>query len=496
MQRDNVVANDIPDRRERSKCVVLIRPNFLIYTSMKNPPIGLGYLSAVLEKNGFTTYILDLTVLNISHQTLIHFLKRKQPIFVGITALSTYYSEARQLSRLIKEAIPNQVVVFGGVHATALPENTIMESRADFVVRCEGEETIVELARCLYEGKKDFENIFGITYIVDGKPVSTEDRPLIKDLDALPFPEWHKINPFRYPAFPHGAIYWFRQYAPILTTRGCPYSCKYCASTNFWKNRIRFRSPRNIVDEMEYLVNTFGIKEFHVWDDNFTLKKSHVVGVCREILKRGLKLKLTTPNGIRIDSLDDEVLRWMKAAGFYALTLAVESGSQEMLDAMGKKTKLSAMVENISKAKKIGFYLNTFWMMGFPGETPEMIWKTINLAKDLPVDAAYFYMVQPLPGSELFNLYVKNKSLVDQDWGNIEYHNSPDELKWNALPSSMIKKWYFLAFIHFYFRPYKLVNLLKYRLFMWFHLEQIKMNAQESFVLAYWPRFWKISMIS
>ncbi|MHA1792805.1 MAG: B12-binding domain-containing radical SAM protein, partial [Promethearchaeota archaeon] len=385
------------------KIIILIRPEITMinYRSV-NPPLGLGYLASYLMKNGFKVFILDLALYKITLETLSKFISHKQPILIGITALTSYYSEMKKLSLFLKEKFPGIPIVLGGVHVSSLPMESIKECNADFVVVGEGEQTLLELANAISRKSSDFSTIKGIYYKKDDKIVVNEPRGYIKDLDSLPMPAWHMISPLKYVGEPHGFIVKSIRVAPMFTSRGCPFSCSYCASCQFWGQRIRFRSPKNVVDEIEYLVKTFKVKEIHAWDDNITLNRKHIEGICKEIIKRGLRIHLATPNGVRVDTLDERMMKLMRAAGFYKMTFAVESASYRVLRDAGKNSDLKKIVKNTIIAKKLGFYLNSYFILGFPTDTESTINKTIRFAKSLPFDFATFFIMKPLPGSRLF----------------------------------------------------------------------------------------------
>ncbi|NMC06467.1 MAG: radical SAM protein [Candidatus Lokiarchaeota archaeon] len=405
-------------------CIVLFRaafgPNIPESFRQVNPPIGLGYLASSLEKAGFTTHVIDLSLKNVREDTIQAFLAKKQPLLVGITALTSYYKGMKDLSIFIKERFPNLPVVLGGVHASSLPEECLVECHADFVVRGEGEVTVVELAMELLRPNPDFSKVDGIAFRVDGSTTFTPDRALITNLDDIPFPAWHKINPNHYPRVPHGVVLKHKSFASIISSRGCPFNCAYCASCQFWKQKIRFRSPSNVVDEIQYLHDHFGIEEIHFWDDNLTLNRDHAVGICKEIIRRGLHhMAFGTPNGLRVDTLDEQLLKLMRRAGFYELTFAVESASIKILRSNGKNTDLKKIMWNTVIARKQGFLVNSFFMIGFPEDTAETIEKTIRYAISVPFTYCLFFLLKPLPGSRIFNTWAAGKTLLGYDWDKL-----------------------------------------------------------------------------
>jgi len=423
---------------------------------MPNPPIGLGYLASILRENGHEAYIIDCAILKQSYSQIISQIKQINPDVIGITALSSYYSEMRNLSFAVRKlGLP---IILGGVHATALPELSLKEYRAEFVVVGEGELTILELINN-WNDIESRKKVRGVAYVENGKVKINPRRELIQNLDEIPFPAWDLINPLKYPREPHG--HWIKRFpiAPILTTRGCPYSCSYCASTNFWGNKFRRRSPKNVVDEIEYLVDKFGIREIHIWDDNFTLIKKHVVGVCREILQRNLDLSLSCPNGVRIDRLNREVLKIMKRAGFYSLTFAIESGAQSVLDKANKNINLRIIPKITKLAKRMGFFIPSFFVFGLPGETYGTARKTIQFAKSLPLDSAVFFMAKPLPGSKLFEelLEKKDPEKINYDWFHF-YVTRNQLILSDGKRKLMLPK---DAYREFFFRPKQIFRFIK-----------------------------------
>ncbi len=452
--------------------IILIRPRIEIEFSDANPPIGLGYLAACLEKHGFAVIILDLAIRRLTDDDLIRFIKKIGPLFVGITALTSYYDGMKKLSHLLKTNCPNIPLVLGGVHVSSMPHESMIECQPDVIVIGEGEETTVELAAALSAKKGDLESIDGIAFWKDGKIHIAHDRKLLDNLDSLPFPAWHKINPNKYPKSPHGFIMVHKQIAPILSSRGCPHSCSYCASCKFWHQQIRFRSPSNVVDEIEYLYKHYGIREFSFWDDNLTIKRSHIEGICKEILKRHINALFSTPNGVRVDTLDEFILKMMKQAGFYYLTFAVESGSIKVLHDNQKYTRLRKIIQTTRIARNLGFDLNSFFIFGFENETAEDAEKTIKLAKALPFDMKTFFILKPLPGSQVFERWAKGVDLTNFDWSRTNYWDNGMSV--SKLGVETAKKWRHRAYIETTVRYPDFVKYIFYRFVKRGHWYQVK----------------------
>lgn len=392
-------------------------------------PLGLGYIAAVLEKtNQYEVEILDATIEGINTEIklapdLYQFglslteiktrIENFKPDVVGISCLfSIQQNAAMSVANIVKEISPDIVTVMGGAHPSALPEYILQSPQIDYVVQGEAEESFLTLLRTLEEGG-NLKTVDGLAFKENGKIVVNPKLSFIKNLDSLPAPSRHLT---RFPMYTeegrqHGVAKRF-PFAQIITTRGCPAKCIYCAKRVLWGNSYRMRSLSNVFNEIESLVTTYGIKEIHLEDDNFTVNRKRVLDFCRTVKEHKLDLTFITPNGLALWTLDDEVLEAMKEAGFYSLAIAVESGSQSVLCRIKKPTKIASIKPLVSKMKSLGFYTKGFFMIGFPEETREEINKTIRLAEELDLDSFSFFIVTPLPGSEIFNDCV-NKGLLD-----------------------------------------------------------------------------------
>ncbi|NMC06806.1 MAG: radical SAM protein [Candidatus Lokiarchaeota archaeon] len=473
------------------KNVILIRPEMgkalKGNTNQVNPPIGLGYLAAYLDRAGYHVDILDLANRQISMDTLVAFIKRRAPILVGISALTAYYMRMKELCLALRAALDDIVLVLGGVHPSSLPDHAIRECDADFIVIGEGEQTLLELARAIESGTRDFSRIKGIAYRQDGSVKTTEPRDLIDDIDSLPMPAWHKINPNTYPKNPHGVLLKHVEVAPIVTSRGCPFTCMYCASCQFWRQRIRFRSVKSVVDEIQYLHDEFGIREIHFWDDNITLRRDHIIALCKELIKRGLnKMAFSAPNGVRVDTLDKTMLRWMKAAGFYSMTFAVESGSARILREMKKKIDLVKILENTVIAHELGFMINSFFIIGFPGDTEESITRTIQYAVSIPFTYSVFFHLKPLPGSDIFTSWSSKVNLQDFNWDRLTDYMHVSQEALCKLPVAYLVKMYKRAYTAKILRI-KTFPVMAFWSLRFFHFAQLRLKISN--MIAYYLKF-------
>jgi len=258
---------------------------------------------------------------------------------------------------------------------------------------------------------------------------------------------------------PAGTVYKERPFAPIITTRGCPYQCLYCSAPITQGRKMRYRDPVKVVDEIENLINNYGVKEIQIEDDNFTLKKQHATAVCEEIIKRKIKIHWSLPNGVRIDKLDPELLKLMKKSGCYYMALGIESANQRILDIIKKRLDKNLVRKVVTWVKDSGIDAVGFFMIGMPTETKKEIMNTINFACSLDLERASFHKATPYPGTELYDLwlakYSKNKNI---DWKTFScYEFNAD---WAEVSPKDIEKFQKIAFFKFYFTKFRVVKFL------------------------------------
>lgn len=428
--------------------IALVRPKY--QTHLITPPLGLGYISSYLKSQGRQVKIIDGLNLNLNNEQVVAFCQDCD--VVGITCLTDFYLEVVDLSKKLKQA--GKTVILGGVHPSVLPLSSIKESGADYVIIGEGEITFEELLLAL-EKNQDPYSVAGV--FNPERQSEFKHRDLIKGLDILPFPDWEQMDPGKYQKAPHGALVKNFPVAPVVTTRGCPYSCKFCASPRFWGQRLRFRSPENVIAEIEYLIEKFNVREIHFEDDNLTFRREHVVSICNLILERGIKISWATPNGIRADRVDKDLLLLMKKSGCYYVAFGVESGNQKILENINKRETLVDVEKAVRLAHGLGIMTQGFFIFGLPGETEETIKNSISFAKRIPLDRAQFLILDVLPGSALWEEH-KNDFSIDYRKGS--YH----EPTWvpETISSQALKKWQPRAFRSFFFRPGPLFSLLKF----------------------------------
>ncbi len=440
--------------------VLLIKPPHReIYRDFKSvateyPPLGLAYIAAVLEKNGFAVKITDMPVEGITEEQLASILKEFKPSIVGITATTPTIGYSARLAAFCKKELPDVLVVVGGPHATAVPEQVASDKNVDIVVRGEGEYSFLEIAEAV-KGGKELSGIKGISY-KDGKnAVHNGPRPLIENLDELPLPARHLLPMKKY--FYVDAKAW--PMTTIFTSRGCPGMCLYCSAHLTFGRGFRARSAKNVVDEVEQLVKE-GFREIHFLDDTFTLDRKRAVEICDEIKRRGLKFIWCCPNGVRVNAVDAELLKKMKDAGCYSLAFGFESGNQQVLNNVKKGITLEQSRNAIRMAKAAGIETWGFFMMGLPGETEQTVRDTIDFAKELDPDIAKFHITIPLPGTELFELWKKEGVIKTEDWDKYGIHAS-EVAEISSISSNKLKDLNKRAYKEFYMRPKFFFNYIR-----------------------------------
>jgi anaerobic magnesium-protoporphyrin IX monomethyl ester cyclase len=363
---------------------LLINPPYP-FTEWPNMPLGLSYIAAVLEKNGLEVRVLDLLVSQYSEEKVRRCMAEFRPEVVGITAVTMNYPASSSILKLCKRFDENVITVIGGPHVTFCAEQTLREAPwIDIVVLGQGEYTMLDIAR----GKKPAETE-GLVFREGESVVTTGNRPWIENLDELPFPARHLFPLSKYRAFRAGGS--------LITGRGCPFNCIFCAGHRMTGRRVRLRNPKLVVDEMQ-LVQELGFKEIYIEDDLLTLNHAHVYAICDEIANRGLKIRWNAFS--RVDTVTRELLKKMRQAGCFGLVFGVESGNQEILDRVKKKITLKKVREAVALTKETGMSAVTSFILGLPGETKKTMRQTYDLARRL--NAPYcLHVLAPFPGTEV-----------------------------------------------------------------------------------------------
>ena len=430
--------------------ILLINPPVIVpsrryFTEYIFQPIGLAYLAAVLEKEGYKVSILDVLAedweneymmggyryCGLTYDEIGKRIKAYSPDIVGITTPSSRQSRCfHKLAEVVKMTNNKTVTIIGGVDSSIRPEYYLSNPNIDIAVIGEGENTLLELVKKIEAGQEGLmKDVAGIAYRINGKFVRTPPRKLIENLDLIPFPARHLLPMEKYfeaarsGRSPRSVSTFGKRWATIVTSRGCPYGCVFCSGRRVWGRRWRARSPENVVDEIEYLIREFKIEHLDVEDDNMTLDMKRAGQICELVVQRKLEIEWSTPNGVRADRINENLIIKMKKSGCKRLVFAPESGDQRVVNSIIKKNlDLTKVEEGISLCKKYGIAVNCFFIIGLIGETKDNIRTTLGYAKKLRkmgAEGCGVYIATPLYGTELYEQakqkgYLKDK-FSDED---------------------------------------------------------------------------------
>ena len=422
------------------------------------PHLGLGWLATALRRAGHEPAIADCPRERLGPEGLLARVETERPDVVGVSVFSADLPVAEELVRTVRRRLPSARLVLGGPHPTALPKETLERMPdADFVLAGEAERSLPALLAQVEAGRVDGASIPGLAWREAGEVRAT---PPVweKDLDSLGLPAWDLLRPELQEVTPHGAFVRQMPVAPIVTTRGCPFPCTFCAARVLSGKPLRRRSVENVLEEIELLVTRYGIREIHVEDDNFTSRREFVLSFCEGVQRRFPGLSWCCPNGVRLDTLDEELLLTMKGSGCYSLSLGIESGDDEVLAAIRKHLTTSRVREQVELIHCVGLKMTGFFIVGFPGETEEQIGRTAAFARSLPLDRAQFSTFLPLPGTDSFDEYVGKVGWDAVPWRNFY---TTDPVQWpGGVPIDRLRRLQGRAFAAFYFRPRVLLGIL------------------------------------
>ncbi|MBC8414036.1 MAG: radical SAM protein [Nitrospira sp.] len=433
--------------------VLLINP-LTIEDSMVNitPNLGLGYLATALRDNDYEVEIWDGVKLGMTRQKLIERLNRADYDVAGFQVYTRSVRNCEEVLQMVKSIKPDTITLAGGPHPSGDPEGTMKHLLVDYAFRGEAEIGLVQLLDKI-SGRADmpYEEINNLIWKDnDGKVTSNPLKP-IEDLNVVAMPSWDLIDPREYPYAPIGAFSKKNPLTSISTTRGCPYSCTFCANRTIMGRKVRARNAEIVLQEMELLHDKYGIREFQIIDDNFTSRKALSLGVCEGILAKGWDIALSFPNGVRLSTLDEEILSLLEKAGCYSLGLGIESGSLNTLKNMKKAQSLDEIREKVELIHRVTKIRTTgFFIIGYPTETKEDIMQTIKFSQELPIDRAQFTICLPVPGSEMTEQMIKSGKLADIDFSDISFQNIlhvPEGMTMDEL-----KKYRLKAYTGFYLR--------------------------------------------
>jgi radical SAM superfamily enzyme YgiQ (UPF0313 family) len=418
------------------------------------PPLGIALLSAIWDKYGHTSQIIDAAVLKL---TIPEIIEKINPMtdFVGITATTPVISDAIAIARQVRKKLPHIKIVMGGVHPTVFHRQLVEDNVCDIVIRNEGEFSILELAK-----RTPLHLIPNMTWRNSQNQIVT-NPPWGKyvDLDSLPLPAYDKLPMKLY----HSAL-GAGKYEPsigMVTSRGCAGKCTFCYSEMLGPD-IRFTSAARIIEHIEYLQKYFGIREISFYDDTFTANRNNVSELCRLIIDR--RIKISWSCFARVDSVTADLLLLMKKAGCHQIMYGFETANENILKNINKHTNLNQSRKAIAWAKAANINIRGAFMLGNPGETENSIQETIAFAKKSGIHLAVFNITTPYPGTAIYNKYLQRNAISHQRWDL--YNLAEPILSLDTISHETIKHFYYKSYRDFYLRPiYILKHIFTIRTF-------------------------------
>ena len=414
------------------------------------PPLGIAYMAGVLQENNIDVEILDASAEDMDFKDVEKELLKRKPDLVALTALTPTIGRALETAQVVKETLPDSIVVMGGYHPTFNFIETLEDENVDIVIRGEGEYIMLNLVQAL-ENQSSLHDVKGIVFEDKNSKeiVVNPEAPLIQDLDELPFPALNLLPMKKYRLLDID-----NNMTTMITTRGCPMQCSFCSSAAMHGKKIRERSVENIVDEIEYLKTNYDIDTIAFMDDTFTLKKRKVMAICDEILKRNIEIMWGCTS--RVDTLDEKLLKKMKEAGCITIFIGVESADQQQLDNMCKNTTI-AKIENAFKiAHKLKIRTIASVALGMPGDTKEIMNKTVKFVHKLKPNYAIYSLATPYPGTRFYKEAFEKNLIKIKDWS--KYTLITPILETIDCSLNDMRKIQAKAFMKFYLRPHYIIR--------------------------------------
>ena len=422
------------------------------------PPLGVMYLASyVMKHRNDNVKIFDTRLCKEPTKEFLKILYDFKPDIIGMSALTVEAGYLHILAKLTKSINKHTKIVVGGPYVTSISETVMKDGNIDIGVIGEGEVTFKELMDALEQGLS-FEGIHGIVYRSHDTMKKTPVRQYIENVDELPYPAWDLIDLDTYSKRRGMSTIGIRKYMPVFTSRGCPFHCTYCH--NIMGKRFRARSAGNVLEEMRTLRDKYHINDFEIIDDISNFDRGRIKAILRGIIDKHWDVKLSFPNGVRTDILDEEIIHLMKKAGTSELSVAVETASPRLQKMVKKNLKLEKINKMIDIAVKDDIFVRGFFMLGFPTETKEEMQATIDFACKSKLHEAIFFKVNPFGGTELYKqAFETGKMPADTHTSNFDYYATSFNL--SELSDKKFSHFYTKAYLRFYFNPKRIISILQ-----------------------------------
>lgn len=395
--------------------ITLVQPRAGRYNpAYIHEPLNLGYLASYLKEHGYNDIRIVVSAFSDDEETILSQCEGSD--VVGFTATSPMMSHALALAKEIRERNPDTITVFGGAHPSIEPHETLGNPVVDYVVREEGEQTLLELIDAI-GGHHSPYTIPGLSLKdQDGNIIHNVPRGLVRDLDTLPFPDRDLFDQRRF--LDVGYHRYGDRGAWVLSSRGCPFKCTYCASNKVWTRKWRARSARNIIREVKELKTSYDVDRINFADDTFTVSKKRVTDFCTLMIEDNLNIAWAC--NARVDTVDRELFALMKRAGCVEVWMGVESGSREILQEIKKDANPDQIIEAFRGAKEAGLKRRGYFMIGSRSESLETIGETERLIDTIEPDTLAFTILTPYPGCEEFESWSRSNGNRRIEWSEID----------------------------------------------------------------------------
>jgi anaerobic magnesium-protoporphyrin IX monomethyl ester cyclase len=450
--------------------VLLIQtPYFESYGAMRKAagtyfPLGLGYIASFMQNKGHEVILVDPNVQSMVLGNLDELFRKRRPGLVGISFMTPQYNSALRIAAMVKRVSSDIKVVVGGAHPSALPEETLAKMPAvDYLVFGEGEETIFELVEFLSgRGGGNPAEIKGLAWRKGDRVVLNSPRELMDKLDSLPFPARELVDQrlYRQQSF----LSSFERAANIITSRGCPGRCVFCASGHKLRTKVRIREFSYVFDEIRLLRQRYGINYLMIKDDTFTLSRARIKDFCESYKRQNPDLKFHCMG--RVDTVDYNILSIMKDAGLNDIFFGLESGNDNILKSIGKGFNTSQAAEAIKDCERLGIRTYGAFILGLPGDNPDTIRQTVEFARSLPLTMAGFSVLIPYPGTMVYETHYKPDPRKPVNYDNFVGSSGlcyvPEYTGVTGLDVSELPGLVSYAQKRFYLRPRQILRMLKY----------------------------------
>lgn len=427
------------------------------------PDLGLLYLASVLRKAGHEVAVLDCRKERMDFEDLEEYISSFRPMVAGIKSYSNEADSVKRMTDIIRSGHPECVIMIGGPHPSMNPSGTLEHMPcAEYAFIGEAEKSIAPFVSWIKEGGSGVppQQIPGIAFRSHGM-VHIREPELEPELDRLPFPAWDLMPPDQYPDEAAGVFVPEFPAAPLMLSRGCPFRCNYCGCRYISGGKIRYRSVSNIMDEIDLLEESYGVKTFTFVDDNFTWHRERAMELFQALAEREKPVNFTFPNGVRVDSLDPEMLKLMEKAGCHLLALGIESGSNLTLERMNKKQTVEDIEEAVAMVREhTRIMITGFFILGYPGETTQDVKQTIRFASRLPVHHAHFCIFIPIPGTPVYQDLAEKGLIEPQSFNPNSLTIDRPSLDSPDLPARKLLRLHQYAYLRFYTRPWRVRELL------------------------------------